>query len=681
MPVRWISGLRNHAHVLLIVPLVVIVMTWPTFARIFDGDEFWLHSAHGDLWLRIWDAWHIKNVLAGQAELFYTDSMFHPQGLSLAFVHYSLPHALLFIVFNKFLPADSVYNLLFIMILCFNAYCTYPLILHLLGDKWIALFGAVVVAVSVPFLFGSTIPDLIMIGTIPLSIYFFHRHFAENRWIFAALAGLCAGATAYISVYIFVILLMTFGILTIFLAISHWKQRAFWRGLMLFLVVCISVISFRFYPMIVDATVLQEALQTHLDRVRSNDILECCVVPGNPFTGDLFRKAFTFLHESIDGKPPLTHNHAYLGYINLFFLICAIFHQPLRRRLAPWLTVLMVFTILRLGHFLTINGQEYRDFLLPEHFLSEWFPALFGSIYIQEYYQFGVVLPLAVLACFGLARLVRSKAVPVRVSVVLLSALIVAIEFYEPVSAIILDREKTAYNDWLSAEPDSSAIKLINLPRGPWRFQYYLYLQTLNDYPIAFGFSNRLPESSRAYIRNNAILSAWDSKRSVHCLPHNERAFLAELDRLLEDGFTHVVVHNWFYGDQFINHSFRNVPASYENGLVSVYRLRDLRLSCDPGHIKLAPLRHFAASPSAIPGRRSSILSFHPSRSIDEDHFAYLASLFSDWRSLVLLHLDNDEPVFQSAGTSYRDMAGFARDNQVIYLLYNSRDINAEALR
>ena len=194
MPVRWISGLRNHAHVLLIVPLVVIVMTWPTFARVFDGDEFWLHTAHGDLWLRIWDAWHIKNVFAGQAELFYTDSMFHPQGLSLAFVHYSLPHALLFIALNNFLPADNVYNLLFMMILCFNAYCTYPLILHLLGDKWIALFGAVVVTVSVPFLFESTIPDLIMIGTIPLSTYFFHRHFGENRWIFAALAGLCAGA-------------------------------------------------------------------------------------------------------------------------------------------------------------------------------------------------------------------------------------------------------------------------------------------------------------------------------------------------------------------------------------------------------------------------------------------------------------------------------------------------------
>ena len=513
-----------------------------------------------------------------------------------------------------------------------------------------------------------------------MSIYFFHRHCAESRWIFATLAGLSAGATAYISVYIFVILLITLAIFTVFLAFSHGKQRTFWRGLLLSVVVCVSVSSFRFLPIIVDAAVLQEGLETHLARERSNDVLDCCVVTGNPFTGHLFRKAFTFLPESIDGGWPLSNNQAYLGYINLFFLFCAIIHKPIRRRLAPWLAVMMAFAILRLGHFLTINGQEYRSLLLPEHFLSEWFPALFGNIYIQEYYQFGVVLPLAILASFGLARLIRSKPVRLRVAVVLLSVIIVAIEYYAPIRPNVVGRGKTAYNEWLSTEPDSE-IKLINLPRGAWRFQYYLYLQTLNDYPIAFGFSNRLPASSRAFIRNSALLTAWDSKRSVHCLPHNERAFLAALDRLLEAGFTHVVVHHWFYGDQFIKHSFRSVPASYDNGLVSIYRLRDLRLSCDAGHIELAPFRHFAESQSAIPGIRSSILSFHPSEGIDEDLFTYFASLFSDWRSLLHLHLDNGELIIQNAGESVPDLESFAHDNQVIYLLYNSRDINAEALR
>ncbi len=679
MRTRARATVRNHWHVLLVVPLVVIVMTWPTFARIFDSQEFWVHTWHGDFWFRIWDAWHLERVLTGRADLFFTNEMFHPTGVSLAWQHSSFPHAALLMVLRKLMSVDTAYNLLFLLILCFNAYCAYVLILNLIDDKWTALYGAIVVGVSVPFLSFSTLPDLIMIGTIPLTIYFFLRHFKENRWRFAALAGACAGVTAFISVYNFFINLMIIGIVAIFLAVSNWKRPAFWRGLLLFATVCLSISSFRFYPMVVDATALKEGLETHLNLVSSNDVLECCVVTGNPFTGDLFRLALARPPASETDSLSLKYNDAYLGYINIFFLLCAILHKPLRRRLAPWLAVLAALAILRLGHFLTINGQEYRSILLPEHFLSEWFPALFGSFYIQEYYQFGVVVPLAILASFGLARLIRSKPARVRASVVLLSMLILVIEFYAPLMAKTFEQGKFAYIDWLSTEPDSS-IKLINLPQGTRKAQYYMGLQTFNDYPMAFGRINRNPVSSRAYIESNALLNTWDNERSVHCLPHNERTFLTALDRLLEVGFTHVVVHNWLYGDQFINHSFWHVPAAYEDGFVSVYRLRDLRLSCEHSESTLPHFDHFAESPAAMPGLRSSIISLHPSEAIHEDMFAYLASLFSDWRSLIHLYLDDGEPVIQSAGTGNFDIDAFARDNQLIDLIYNRKDMNAPAI-
>ena len=82
---RSVQALRNHLHAIIIVPLVIIVMTWPTFIRLFDGDEFWLHTKHRDRWQQFWDAGHIERVLSGQSSLFYSDFMFHPQGASLAF--------------------------------------------------------------------------------------------------------------------------------------------------------------------------------------------------------------------------------------------------------------------------------------------------------------------------------------------------------------------------------------------------------------------------------------------------------------------------------------------------------------------------------------------------------------------------------------------------------------------
>ena len=679
MGTRCVVTLRSHLHVLLIVPLVVIVMTWPTFARLFEADDYWFHTRHVDLWYRMWDAWRLERVLAGQAQLFDTKTIFHPHGVSLAFQHISLPHAFLFLVLVKFIPADSAYNLLFLLILCFNAYCAYILIFHLFDEKWSALYGAIVVAVCIPFVSGSTSPDITMIGTIPLTIYFFHRYVMDCRWSFAALAGLCAGLTAFIGIYNFVFILMSVGIIAVFLACSRWKLLSYWRGLLLFIIVCVTISSFRFYPMIVDASVLKEGLETHLHKARSNDVFDCCVFTANPFTQILFRELFPISPDSTIDSLRFGRSFAYLGYINLFFLFCALLYKPLWRRLAPWLATLACFAILRLGHFLTINGLEYRNILLPEYYLSQWFPAIFGNIYDQRHYQFAVVVPLAILASAGLARLIRSKSPPVRATVVLFSVLTLGIEFYVPPSGNTVERAKMAYMDWLSTETDNS-IKLINLPQGTRNALYYLFLQTFNDYPLAFGYSHRNPESARTYIRRNALLNAWVDDRSSHCLPHLKRAYISALDELLADGFTHVVLHNWIYDDQFVNHSLWNLPAAYDDGWVSVYRLRDLHLSCDFRQIEPAPFGHFAASPWAFPGRRSSILSFHPSKSIDEDLFAYLASLFSDWRSLLHLYLDSGELRIQNAGDSIRDLESFARDNQVIYLIYNLRDLESATL-
>ena len=672
MATRWIARLRNHWHALVIVPLVVIVMTWPTFARIFDGDEFWLHVEQRDKWLRFWDAWHLERVLAGQVELYYTDSLFHPDGVSLAWQQVVYPHAALLLMLENVMPADSAYNLLFLLILCFNAFCTYALINHFIDDKWIALFGAVVAAVSVPFPHGSTSPDLILVGTLPLTIYFLCRAIKESRWRFTALAGFFAGMTAFISLYVFVFIFFTASIFAVYLALSRWRQPAFWRHLLLMVVICASISILRIYPIVADAPGFQAGSEYYQDRLRSNDVLDFFVLSPNPFSGE-------FLHALFNVPPDSTHKRAYLGYINLFFIGCAILHKPYRRRLAPWVVTLVFFALMRLGDYLTINGAAYTDVLMPERVLSGWFPSLFAHIGIQEYYQIGAVLPLALLSSFGLARLLGPQPARLRAALALAAAFIVACEFYVPRYGQTLEDSKTAYIDWLGTEAESP-INLINLPLDIENPRYFLYRQTLTDRPHAFGFANRRPRFATPYIHRNLLLSRWNNSRSVHCLPHNERTFLTALDRLLDDGFTHVVVHNWLYGDQFINHSFRNVPVSFDNGLVSVFRLPDLRLSCESSHIELAPFRHFAESPSAFPGRRSSIISFHPSESIDEDLFAYLASLFSDWRSLVHLYLDGGELRIQNAGESIRDLESFARDNQVIYLIYNLRDLESATL-
>ena len=287
MRIRAAGCLRKHIPCLIIVPLVVITMTWPAFARVFDADTFWVHTdSPGDVWQKIWDAWHLGRVLEGRAELFYTDAMFHPAGLSLAFHGASMPHAFLLHALKPLLPIDDAYNLLYLLTLCFNAFCAYALIYRLFADKWIALYGAVVVGVNVWFTNYLSAPDLLMVGTLPLSLYFLHRSVMERRWRFSALAGICAGFTALIGIYAFMFLLISVAVYALFLALSHWRQPRFWLGLLLLLAICVPIAWFRIYPFFVDAALLEEGLEFHDRCCIVRDLLEFLVLPANPITGE-----------------------------------------------------------------------------------------------------------------------------------------------------------------------------------------------------------------------------------------------------------------------------------------------------------------------------------------------------------------------------------------------------------
>ncbi|MYE26482.1 MAG: glycosyltransferase family 39 protein, partial [Chloroflexi bacterium] len=659
--------LRNHWHALLIIPLVVIVMTWPTFARIFDRDEFWLHSRKPhDAWLKYWDAWHLERVLAGQAEYYYTNVMFHPRGTTLAFRAISTPHALLMFAFKQALPADDAYSLLYLLILCFNAYGVYLLVQHLLRDKWIALYGAIVAGAHVWFTGVETAPDILIMGTLPLALYFLDRSITESQGRFAALAGICAGLTAYIGIYTFLLLLATVAIYTLSLAQKYWRQPSFWRRILLLLGVCAAISLFRFYPMFTDAATLGEGLSRHVKPKPGKDVLELFLLSRNPFTSG-------FLHNLFNAAPDAIYRDGYLGYINLFFCAIAILHKPHRRRLAPWLLLFLVCAVLRQGDYLVVNGRHFTNIVLPERLLRHLLPTTFGQLSETYYYIIGLLTPLAMLSCYGLSALLRSQRAHVRPAVVLLSALILAGEYYLPREAYVLERQKTDYIDWLRAENERQ-IKIIDLPQGGTRKVYHQYAQTLSGYPTAFGEANRNYHSARSYIDSNYLLNTWRFHQPAVCAPlENSTEYIAALDMLLRDGFTHIVMHEWLSGEQDLSPSFAKVQAAYQDEYVSVYRLADMRQNCEPPPLPPA-LDRFAHSTFALPGNGSSIVSYHPSESIDPNTLAYLGRLLADWESFHHLYRHNGEWVTQSAGQSAADGEDSLRNKRIVHLIYDASD-------
>ncbi len=656
---------RKHWHVLLIVPLVVIVMTLPTLPRLFNGDAFWLHSTGTDPILRMWDAWHIGKALTGQAELFYTRDMFHPAGASLALQSYNLPHALLQLWLTQLMPADSATNLLFMLMLAFNGFCGYALLRHLVKDDWAAVFGAVVIILGISFSGKRTVADLICIGTIPLTLYCFHRACFEERRGFAALAGFCAGITAFIGIYSFGFILLSVAIYAVFLAPSRWRQPRFWRLLIAFALVCAAISVLRLYPMAVDRTVFGTGLERYEDWNISVDLLTYFVFSNNPITSDM-------LHTLFNVPAGARYDIGYLGYINIFFLAFALLFTKRRGRLLPWAALFLFFALMRLGDYLTLNTVEYPEIALPNGILRAAFPALFGQIGVPDYYVYAQVSPLAVLSSFGLARLLRGRSARTRALTALIAILILALEFYAPLAGKSLPDGATAFVEQLKAEPEQD-IKLINLPSSSFN-AYPMYIQTLTDFPIAHGNLWRLAESTQRYLDRNLLLGAWRRGENPRC-QDNEAAYLQAVDALTAEGFSHIALHRWLRKSVLHEDSFFRPPAAYEDGLVSLYRVSDLSLNCLPPPPELAGISQFLQSPWGERRRGQSLLSFHPRAPIASDDFAYLDRLIkntSDWGGLLHLYSSGGGGEIQAAPGLDIDMNDFAEDMQLLYVLYQA---------
>ena len=257
---RIAASLRQHWPFFLIVPILIIVTTWPTTAYIFDLNTMWLPSDVLDLGMKFWDAWYAERILAGKADYYFTDFLFFPIGLSLVYHNFSVPHMLLMLAAQLLLPAVNAFNLCFLLIVFANAAASYVYLFYLFRDRWLGLFGSALFGLSVFVIARPGQPDLNTLAAVPLVMYGLHRWLAERRYRWIALAGGLIGLTAFTGMYIFVCLVISVGIFYLFQLPRLWKARAFWVSLTLLLAVAGSISAFRVYPMLREGADLDEAL-------------------------------------------------------------------------------------------------------------------------------------------------------------------------------------------------------------------------------------------------------------------------------------------------------------------------------------------------------------------------------------------------------------------------------------
>ena len=640
MTVRLTASLRSHWLFFAAVPPLIIIMTFPIAWHVIDASQMWLPATNYDIWMKFWDAWYGERVFAGSADFYFTDLLFYPQGMSLVYHNFNVPHMLLFSGLQRILPLTAAYCLAHLLIILADICAAYLYLCYLLRDKLAALLGAAVFGLA-PFVINQPHhPDIILVAVIPLTLYCLERGIDAGRWHWHALAGLIAGFTVFTGMYIFICLLMTVAIRLLILA-RHWlRSPAFWRGILLLFVMVGCIAMLRVYPMVLDRGSLDDALDKSRGRERFNDLLALFVYPGHSLTQTLFV-------ELLDRPVPKVDAFGYLGYLPLLLMVLGMARAQTRRRMAPWLVMLLPFLLLRLGSFLTVDGQVIESVALPKHLLGKLLPVIFEAFWEVSNFHIGIQLPLAVLTALGLAALLAGMSSRWRLALVAVALIWLAYEYYLPPRWLNAPGAPPAFDAWLKQEEAQTPIKLVNLPINRRASKLYGYYQTFNGYPHVEGLASRTPPDAFAYIEGNSLLRTWRSGAGAYCLPVNRQPFLANLDRLRADGFSHVILHQWLPGAEELAHSFVNVAAAYDDGSARIYRLEDLRGQCKAdAMLSLQPSAEqvdILTKSAVLPAQGAAILSLHGDGAAYETLARYQESALQTprhWR--LVTELDDD---------------------------------------
>ena len=427
--VRLLGRLSEHRHFLIVLTLLTLAVTFPTIVQVFRTDIFWHPGGeHPDSFIKLWDVWYGNLVLRGQADRFYTNLMFYPDGVSLVYHPFFLPHIIIVNALSLVLPLASAYSLAHLLIIWSSALSAYLYLLWLFKDKWIALFGAVVFGFS-PHVVGHPYhPDIAAMATVPLTLYCVHRGVKEDRLSLVLLAGLLTGLTTVISLYMYICILVLLGFFLCAFAKSSWRERRFWLCILL-LGLSIAVSSlWRIVPLMSSSESLGPAIDWHgVDEINS-DALSFFVNYGNPLYGRLFE---SLVETSNIGHISTT---SFLGFLPLLLIGIGLFKPVTRRKMLPW-----ALPLRRLSHLAAwlpsqCQGHDtYVDIRLPKFYLDQVAPSVFGAFWEVDNFMMGALLPLAVLACFGLVALQKQYVIAAKPKFILALVLIVALEYYIPI--------------------------------------------------------------------------------------------------------------------------------------------------------------------------------------------------------------------------------------------------------
>jgi len=561
--IRWcLSSLVDRYSSLvslLLFCVLTLVMTWPVVAQLGS------HVPGGtvDLWTHRWTYWWVKHAIVEGQTPFFTDLLFHPQGVSLTFHNIAWVNIAVWLPLQAVLGATTAYSLTFLIFCTLNGFAMYLLARELV-DSLPAAFVSGLVYGFWPYTmsqFGH--PNMKVTCWVPLALLYLRRTLDERRVKDALLAALFLALTGLTR---WQLLLMASVLFVLYLARDFLRDRSGWTKRTAGLLILAGLVAG-----VVMAPLALPVASTLWSRDDVTDVLFSEGISGQT---DLLAYVLptryhplwhTRLERLYDN---FVHNKVFVPFLGYTVLALALYGALKRWRQGRfWLLVAGVYVVLALGPQLRVNGRLYPGVPMPYRLFRNLF--VVRAVRVPNRFNLFLGLPVAVLVSLGVEALTRRRSRLISgLSTVVLGVLIL-LEY----SLVPYHTERPVTPKWyeqLAREPGEVAV--LDLPLGLHTYnKRYMFYQITHQKPLVEGKIARPPREAFAFLESSPFL------RELHeqnVMDPDLVDVSHQLSTLAEADVRYIVLHREFATSEQLGawRDWLTFTPLYEDDDVIVYR-------------------------------------------------------------------------------------------------------------
>lgn len=548
---------------------LAILITWPLAANI---DQV-LPGGSGDTLLHYWNGWVTGQSLSQNQSPFYSNAIFHPQGVSLMTHNMAWFQIGPWLILEQFLNGITAYNIVLLLNLTLCGMMTF-LLAKKISRNIKSAFLAGLIYMAWPFRLSQLDhPNLLATQWIPLFLLFLILLLEKGRWrdvVFMAVSFALIGYGRWQ-------LLIPAGVMALILIIWNWPR--WWprneRSRLLKLLISGLLTAILLLP---PAWLLLQEQQNDpgaadLFRGGEESIMQAdllaYITPSNEHF--LLREITTPIYDHYyEGRFPSRRYSPYIGITTLLLIIIAVLKK--RKEAMPWLLMGLGLILLGLGPLLRINGQEFPEFPMLYKLLEPL--QLFRLMRVPDRFNMFAALPAAILGGLGSLVILSKFKGKWMVRLVYAALLIFVLLEYLVIPVKLYDiPQPSPFYDDLAQEQGSFAI--LNLPFDSLKAKEYMFSQVTHQRPLVQGNLSRIPPGAYGTIESNLWMN---SLRNTVEMDPIYRDVSQQLSHLADQDIRYLIMHKNLVGADRIEHWQRYLLSQpyYEDQQIIVYRTRPI---------------------------------------------------------------------------------------------------------